>query len=132
MTWTYSGNPAASDRDMVRFLIGDTDTTDQLATDEEIAWAVNLASNNYEAAAEIARGLAAKFARYTSTSIDGISMNYGEKAKQFSELAATLDKEGSAFITALPYAGGTSISDMAAVSADADRPKSIMDPVEVK
>ena len=32
--WTYSGNPAASDKDAVRFLVGDTNTSDQLVSDE--------------------------------------------------------------------------------------------------
>ncbi len=131
MTWTYSGDPSSSDRDMVRFLIGDTDTTDQLATDAEISWAVGISSNNYEASAEIARGLAAKYSRFTAASIDGISMNYGDRVKQFTDLAVRLEKEGKAVINALPYAGGISIADMAAVSADADRPPSIMKPVEV-
>ena len=38
MTWTYSGDPATNARDSIRFLVGDTDTNDQLVSDEEIAW----------------------------------------------------------------------------------------------
>jgi hypothetical protein len=30
MAWSYSGNPGASNLDLIRFLIQDTDTTDQL------------------------------------------------------------------------------------------------------
>ena len=36
MTWTYSGNPGSSLLDEVRFLIQDTDTTEQLLSNEEI------------------------------------------------------------------------------------------------
>ena len=36
MAWTYAGDPAASNLATVRFLIGDTDTTDQLLNDAEI------------------------------------------------------------------------------------------------
>ena len=36
MTWSYSGDPASSDRDAIRFYIGDTDTTLQLLQDEDI------------------------------------------------------------------------------------------------
>jgi hypothetical protein len=36
MTFTYSGNPGASALDEVRFLIQDTDTSDQLLSNEEI------------------------------------------------------------------------------------------------
>ena len=41
MSWTYSGDPATSDKDAVRFLTGDTDAGDQLASDEEIAYALS-------------------------------------------------------------------------------------------
>ena len=41
MTWTYGGAPgttsSATRRDAVRLLVGDTDTTDQQVSDEEIA-----------------------------------------------------------------------------------------------
>jgi hypothetical protein len=30
MTWSYSGDPSSSSTDAVRFLVGDTDTNDQL------------------------------------------------------------------------------------------------------
>ena len=41
MVWSYSGNPADSAVDAVRFLTGDTDTNDQLLDNEEIAWTNN-------------------------------------------------------------------------------------------
>ena len=40
MTWTYSGNPSSTERDAVRFLVGDTDTNDQLLSNEEIDYLV--------------------------------------------------------------------------------------------
>jgi len=48
MTWTYGGAPgtttSATRRDAVRLLVGDTDTTDQQITDEEIAFGLSQAS----------------------------------------------------------------------------------------
>ncbi len=41
MAWTYGGDPSANARDAIRFLIGDTDTNDQLLNDAEIAWINN-------------------------------------------------------------------------------------------
>ena len=38
MAWTYDGDPSANARDAIRFLIGDTDTNDQLLADAEVAW----------------------------------------------------------------------------------------------
>ena len=43
MTWSYSGNPGASDLDHIRFLIQDTDTTDQLFSNEELTYLFNVA-----------------------------------------------------------------------------------------
>ena len=40
MSWEYQG-PSASDKDEVRFLIGDTDVEDQLLSDEEIQYLVD-------------------------------------------------------------------------------------------
>ena len=38
MSYTFSGDPAASDVDAVRVLLSDTDSTDVLLTDETINW----------------------------------------------------------------------------------------------
>ena len=53
MTWTYTGDPNVSDRDKIRFLIGDTDTNDQLVNDEEIEWALTEAGSIYQAAHDL-------------------------------------------------------------------------------
>ena len=63
MTWTYSGNPAANERDAVRFLVADTDSTDPLITDEEIAYLLTLYTEAPHAAVGAARAIAAKFSR---------------------------------------------------------------------
>jgi hypothetical protein len=56
MTWTYVG-PATSDRDKVRFLIQDVETTRQLLSDEEIAWLLTEWADVYDAAANAAEVL---------------------------------------------------------------------------
>lgn len=63
MTWTYSGDPAANDRDAVRFLVADTDSTDPLISDEEIAYLISLFAEPPLAAVGAARAIAAKFSR---------------------------------------------------------------------
>jgi hypothetical protein len=40
MSWTYSGNPADSQRDEVRFMLGDTDETEPIMQDEEIDYLI--------------------------------------------------------------------------------------------
>lgn len=118
MTWTYSGDPSSTDRDAVRFLVGDTDNTDQLFTDEEIAYALTQ-GDSYTAAARLARNLASKYARYSDESIGDLSISYSQRYKHFTEIAKQLELESSRGVT--PYAGGISVADKATVTADTDR-----------
>ena len=39
--WTYSGDPTDSDRDAVRFEVGDTDENDRLLSDGEVTYCLN-------------------------------------------------------------------------------------------
>ena len=62
MSWSYSGNPADSALDKVRFLIGDTDTTDQLLTNEEINYTIAESGGSiYQSAHDAAYAIASKF-----------------------------------------------------------------------
>ena len=119
MTWSYSGDPASSDRDRVRFLIFDTDTNEQLLNNEEIDWLLTEQSNVYMAAANGAEAIAAKFARDINRSVIGISASPGGRAQFYLDLAeklraqtATSNKHGEIF------AGGLTISGKDALDAD--------------
>jgi hypothetical protein len=91
MTWTYSGNPASSDRDAVRFLVADTDTTDQLITDEEIAYLIGLYTEAPLAAVGAARAIAAKFSRQSDQARGigdlNLSESMSQKSTQYHHLA---------------------------------------------
>lgn len=97
MSFSYSGDPAASDLDEVRYRLGDTDSSSPLLTDEEIQFQIDTWVNdpskgytNTWAAAECAETLAAKFAREISYSADGVSVGGQELQDKFCALAATL------------------------------------------
>lgn len=88
MTWTYTGDPSVSNRDKVRFLIGDTDTNDQLVNDEEIAWALSEGGSIYQAAHDLCTVIASKFARLaTSKSVGDLSLSYSDRAETYHRLA---------------------------------------------
>ena len=119
MTWTYSGDPSANARDSIRFLIGDTDTNDQLLSDEEIAWVNSEASGSatattavYDAAMRCCMSIASKLAREADKSIGDLSVSMSQRAKayrdQAKELKALATREGT---VPVPYAGGITISD---------------------
>ena len=63
MTWSYSGNPGSSTLNEIRFLIQDTDTNDQLLSNEEIEYLVGVWSDAYAAAIAAVSSLVAKSAR---------------------------------------------------------------------
>lgn len=92
MAWTYTGDPAHSDRDRVRFLIGDTDTNDQLLNDAEIDWILTEAGDSiYQAAHDACHTIASKFARLaTSKSVGDLSLSYQDRAQAFYALADRL------------------------------------------
>lgn len=41
MTWSYSGNPASSDLDELRFLLGDTNESEHIMQDEELEYLIS-------------------------------------------------------------------------------------------
>lgn len=118
MTWTYDGNPAAVPRDAVRFLCGDTDTTDQLVTDEEIAWLLTENPNVYSAAAEACRAIAAKFSRYADKTVGEISESWSQKSEAYDARADDLDAKAA--VLARPSFGGLSISEKESLDQDTD------------
>lgn len=63
MTWTYSGNPGASALDEVRFLIQDTNQDDQLLSNEEIEYLIEVYIDPYSAAVAAVVSLIGKASR---------------------------------------------------------------------
>ena len=121
MTFTYvsTGGTDSVTRDVVRTYIGDVDSSDPLLTDEQIALAISEAGNATSAAALCADWISATFARKSDKTVGDLQIRYSQRFTQYRELASML-RRGVA-LTALPYAGGISISDKATREADADR-----------
>ena len=46
MTWTYTGNPSSSPKDMYRFIIGDTLSDEPILQDEEILYVIDASHDN--------------------------------------------------------------------------------------
>lgn len=106
MGWTYTGNPQDSDRDLVRFLLGDTVQTAQSLSDEELDYllSVNTANsvvNAYRAGAEAAGILHTRYAGLSSTMKRvgdlTLQVHYGEQAQQYKALEAKLMRGRTAY-----------------------------------
>lgn len=109
MAWTYSGNPANTPRDAVRFLVGDTKADTPLSTDEEIAWALTQNDNVYGAAAIVAQAVSVYFATLAeSTEIGPIKITYGRRAEFYAKRAKEFEYKASTSQSFVVYAGGTS------------------------
>jgi len=96
VAWTYSGDPSSSLKDAVRFLLGDTDSTDALTlSDEEIAFLlVEWANNTYFAAAAGAEQLAGQFAKEIDYSSDDVQFGGNELQQKYILLATQLRAMG--------------------------------------
>lgn len=107
MSWSYSGDPSSSTRDLVRFLLRDTDTTDQLFSNEELDYLVTTWANGYEAARNGAEILASKFTRQAdlSKSVGDLSLSesYGGRAQEYRDLAMSLAEQRQRLIPATPW-----------------------------
>jgi hypothetical protein len=93
MTFTYV-SPLTADRDKVRFLIQDTDSTAPHMTDEEIQWLIAEWADVYDAAANAADILAGSYAHkadYVKRVGDlHLQETYSKQSERFQALATTL------------------------------------------
>ena len=122
MSFKYSGDPNANDRDKVRFLIGDTDADSPLLQDKEIAYLLVDGGTPNRAAVQGCLALAAKFARLMDESVGDVSKSYSQRSEAFFKLAdklRLLNSEKSVGI----FAGGISDADKQKIEQDPDSVK---------
>jgi len=112
-TYSYDG-AGTSDKDSIRFLLGDVDLHDASewqVSDEEIMYAYDLWFPLYHShsfvASTVADTIAARYAREASYSADGVSVSLGPAGDQYRALAASLrEQHKSLFVGAVPDVGG--------------------------
>lgn len=120
MTFTYSGDPAASDLDNLRFTVGDTISTDVLLTDEELN-SILVTNTSVKSAAVVAvRRILAIMSRQVTKAVGDLRLNLSDRMKHYKQLlgelqySLTLSQGG-------PVAGGISRSRKQTVEEDTDR-----------
>lgn len=124
MSWSYSGNPDSSALDKVRFLIQDTDTSDQQFSDQEINAMIAGSSSVYVAAIACVRSLIAKYTRRADKNVGDLHISFSQIAKGYQALIASLSQQAVVSGTACPaYAGGISRSDKQIDELNTDRVK---------
>lgn len=136
MTWTYDSGATALGR--VRLMVGDTVSTDQLISDEEIGLYLSggaLAQPTETlSAAKVADVLAGIFSRRVDMSSGSSSVTMSQQVEHYRRLARELRRQAAT--ETVPYVGGVSLAAKDAIEDDADRvvpafTRAGGDPVEV-
>lgn len=104
--------------DEVRFLVGDTDTSDQQVSDEEIWYAVSANVTAIAAAAKIARAIANKYARLVTSSVGSVSESASDLWNHYREMADEFDQQSGSLVT--PSFGGITVAEHTTDRANAN------------
>lgn len=102
MAFTYEGNLAGSEKDQVRFLVGDTDETEFFLHDDEITWLISQWAQKgsiYYTASMAAESIAAKFAREVSLTSDSQTVGTSELQQKYLDLASRLMRMHETLLT---------------------------------
>ena len=119
MTWSFSeASLSTSEKDQVRLLIGDTDTSDQLISDEAITFYLSQRSNVNLAAADACDSIAAKFARQVDTRNGALSVPASQRSEAYRQLGADLRVQNAELAGA--FFGGQSIDGKIDLETDTD------------
>jgi len=108
MAFTWTGDPAASDLEAVRWEINDIDSSNAKFQDAEIQYAIDQEYSKLNAAARLCEQLQARYSDAASRTMGPLKVDLSDLAKMYTEKALALRKRAAAFAT--PYAGGMSES----------------------
>jgi hypothetical protein len=116
MAFTYTGDPAGSNRDKVRFLIQDTVASNALIQDEEIAYLLATWNNDvFDAAIAAAELISGQFARKTNYSRSvgdlSISESFASSAAEYRTLADRLRMQKDLLFPPKPVINAQSIKN---------------------
>lgn len=122
MTWSYNLSLLnQKGKDFVRYLIGDTVSSDPQLQDEEIAMSISMRSTAYGAAAECCRSLATKFSRLVDQAAGSSKITFSNMAKAYNARAIEFESLSTLSGAVTPYAGGISAADMLTQETNTDR-----------
>jgi hypothetical protein len=113
VTFSYSGNPSSSTRDLVRFLVQDTASATKVFENEELDYLVTTWTDGYAAAVAAADIAAVKFSREAdySKSVGNLSLSesFGSRSKDFRAMADRLRRIRYDISPPTPYANSDSL-----------------------
>jgi hypothetical protein len=119
VTWTYT-LPITTDKDAVRFEVGDTNEDYQFLQDEEIDSLLTTEGDVTSASIVAAERIAAKLARGFNQKVGDLSADLSKQADAYWKLADKLRKQ-LAIKSGAPLAPALSIAAKQAYTEDTDR-----------
>ena len=118
MAFTWTGDPAASDIEAVRWEINDIDSASAKFQDAEIQYALDQEFSVFNAAARCCETLQARYSDAASRTMGPLKVDMKDLAHMYASKAAKLRKRAIAF--AKPYAGGYSKAREEVYEEDSD------------
>ena len=113
--------PPASDRDIVRFLIQDTDEETHRVEDEEIDIALAENANRYFAAALVCDALSVRFISRGNITVGRLSIQNTQIGQDYASRGTTLRRLADMAGMTGPEMLGSSLSEIDRVNQDTDR-----------
>lgn len=120
MTFTYASTDLSTSLAQVRSILGDTNAADPQLSDEEITFYLTTFGGVYYAGAACCDAIAAKYARQIDGSVGPLSRSFSQRQTNYLALGRRL-RYLAATQSAVPYAGGISITDKTATNTQSDR-----------
>ena len=118
MAWTYSGDPATSDRDHLRFITGDTDQNRPLWQDEEIDFLITQTTSLQEAARQLLQSKITQLALSPRVRLGRFTFDASSLLRALKE---NLEALGVTHGSMAPWAGGISKTQKAEQETRGDR-----------
>ena len=103
----------------VRFLTGDTDSTDVLLTDEEIEYLLSTHTSISAASVQACYAISAKLSRESDLKVGDLSISKSQRSAAYAKLAKDLKEKASYALSG--FAGGISESSKDSEESDSDR-----------
>lgn len=121
MSWSYDES-LPTDRDKVRFRIGDIDTEEQLLSNETLDTLLVIRNDVVLASIDAVEGILAKFAREIDRQALGLGGPRSQKTLHYRELLKELRAQAARGSTGIFFGGG-SVAAKTSILNDTDKPK---------
>lgn len=119
MSFSYTGNPASSALDYIRFTVGDTNRTTAVLQDEEINWIIAEHPTLNKQLAECFRQMATSYAKIPKRKLGPQQEDGTERVAYFKERAEYYEKLiGMSMTPSLPDYSSEKIFDKGMMSND--------------